>query len=197
MTSTTSTSTVFAHNTEFSGNDNNVPVISFNAFYLGEDIKNWHEASSDEYDTYLAYWNTLNDAVDEGKTEDEARAFASEVATTLIGVLKAKAEKQAAIDAVRDAIVAKPNAAQRRAIAEVAEYRTYKSYGDIKAMQHYDGRTLVFDDFNKKVLKRFRAGDFAWNNADRYADDYRFAHRFDESPALGTLVRSGLAPADS
>jgi hypothetical protein len=54
-----------AHNTARSGPNQDVPVIieypaGYN-FPPGERDRDWHEASDEEYQAYLDYWNALYD----------------------------------------------------------------------------------------------------------------------------------------
>jgi hypothetical protein len=194
MPTTAVDTTAFAHNTDFSGIDKNVPVVAKRYGIPDEQIDQWHEASATEVEIYEYYWNLYYDLQDESASESEADSNLSHAITLLkqrIAEREAKAAKEAA-EAARPL-----KAAQRRAVAEVEEFFSIGTYGTIKALKHDDGRTIVFDDHNKKVLKRFRAGDYAHNNAQRFAEDYRWAHRNDdESPLMQTLIRSGLAPQD-
>jgi len=92
-------------------------------------------------------------------------------------------------------------AAQRKFDAETSSYHmTFGVYraGFVIAVRHEDDeRHLVIDERTSKIIKRFKDGESSWNKAERFADDYYNAHRFDEdNPLMQTLRRSGLAPTE-
>lgn len=91
-------------------------------------------------------------------------------------------------------------AAQRKFDADTSSYHmTFDVYrrGFVISVRHEDDeRHLVIDERTSKILKRFKDGELSWNKAERYADDYYEAHKFDEddSPLMSTLRRSGMVP---
>ena len=93
-------------------------------------------------------------------------------------------------------------AAQRKFNEELSSYHlNFGVYtaGFVSVYQHEDDdRHIVVDTKNSKILKRFKSAETSWNKANRYADDFYNAHRFDgeDTPLMSTLRRSGLAPAE-
>jgi len=174
MPTTSIDTTAFAHNTDFSGTDNNVPVVAKRYGIPDDQINQWHEASAREVEVYEYYWNLYYELQDENVSDGDFGKELSHAVSLLNQQITAREDKAAkeAAEAARPL-----NAAQRRAVAAVEEFFSIGTFGTVKAMQHDDGRTLVFDDRNKKVLKRFRAGDYAYDKARNFAEDHMWAHR--------------------
>jgi hypothetical protein len=60
---------------------------------------------------------------------------------------------------------------------------TNLSYDFAKVYVHHaDERHIVVDSRTGEILKRFKAGELAWNNAERFARDYYWEHRNDPDP---------------
>lgn len=49
-------------------------------------------------------------------------------------------------------------------------------------VHHADERHIVVDFRTGEIVKRFRAKETAWMDAQRFADDYWWKHRFDPDP---------------
>ena len=63
---------------------------------------------------------------------------------------------------------------------ELTNYNVEEDMGDVKSMTSTtDGKALVIDVIKNKVVKRFRDGESSWSDANRFASDYLFAHRYD------------------
>jgi len=78
----------------------------------------------------------------------------------------------------------KKTAAERKVEAELGSYYLIRdlSVAFAKVYRHQDDeRHIVVDSRTKKILKRFKDGELAWNKAERFARDYWDEHRSEDT----------------